>query len=240
MTPSTDTTATTDTTGSATAAAGGRAARRTSETLGQAARRFWGHASPRLLAAMFLGSLAARLAVGDWHANDAVLVGVLLAIQPLSEWLIHVFILHWRPRRLGRVTIDHILARKHREHHADPTDPDLVFIPTPALLVLIPVMAMAVLAFPRTGLGLTWLLTQATIGLIYEWAHFLVHSDVSPRSRLFRSIWRHHRLHHYKNEHYWFAISATWPDHLLRTSPQPSEVATSPTVRALHASTEVG
>ena len=41
---------------------------------------------------------------------------------PVIEWVIHVGILHWRPRRVGPVRVDSLLARKHREHHADPRD----------------------------------------------------------------------------------------------------------------------
>jgi len=63
-----------------------------------------------------------------------------------------------------------------------------------------------------------------------------VHSDYRPRTRAFRSVWRNHRLHHYKNEHYWFTVTtAGTADRLFGTYPEPSEVETSPTVRALHA-----
>jgi hypothetical protein len=45
-----------------------------------------------------------------------------------------------------------------------------------------------------------------------------------------------HRLHHYKNEHYWFTVTtAGTADRLFGTHPEPGSVQTSPTVRALHA-----
>ena len=48
-------------------------------------------------------------------------------------------------------------------------------------------------------------------------------------------VWRNHRLHHYKNEHYWFAVvTAGTADRVLGTYPEPSSVASSPTVKALH------
>jgi sterol desaturase/sphingolipid hydroxylase (fatty acid hydroxylase superfamily) len=75
------------------------------------------------------------------------------------------------------------------------------------------------------------------IKFAYEWVHYLVHSDYRPRSAWFRSVWRNHRLHHYKNEHYWFTVtSAGTADRLFGTYPDPASVQTSPTVRALHAS----
>ena len=68
------------------------------------------------------------------------------------------------------------------------------------------------------------------------WTHYLLHSDYRPRSKAYRAIWRNHRLHHYKSEHYWFTVTtAGIADRVLGTYPDPSEVETSPTVRALHA-----
>jgi hypothetical protein len=70
----------------------------------------------------------------------------------------------------------------------------------------------------------------------YEWTHYLLHSDYRPRSRWYRSVWRNHRLHHYKNEHYWFTVTtAATADRLFGTYPDPATVPTSPTVRDLHA-----
>jgi len=76
------------------------------------------------------------------------------------------------------------------------------------------------------------LLSVTVLGLGYEWTHYLVHSDYRPRSRAYRAVWRNHRLHHYKNEHYWFTVTtAATADRVLGTYPDPAEVGTSPTVR---------
>ena len=71
--------------------------------------------------------------VGDWQWSDAVLPLVVLAVFPFVEWMIHVFILHWRPRRIAGVMIDPMLSRKHRAHHADPRIIKLIFIPLQSL-----------------------------------------------------------------------------------------------------------
>ena len=48
-------------------------------------------------------------------------------------------------------------------------------------------------------------------------------------------MWRNHRLHHYKNEHYWFTVTtAGTADRLFGTFPDPAGVPKSPTARALH------
>ena len=48
-------------------------------------------------------------------------------------------------------------------------------------------------------------------------------------------MWRNHRLHHYKSEHYWFTVTtAATADRLFGTYPDPATVKTSPTARNLH------
>ncbi|MFE1595180.1 sterol desaturase family protein [Nocardia sp. NPDC058705] len=217
-----------------------RAARaiRRSLTLRAAAQEFLRHPSPWMIATVFVATLAARLTIGGWQLTDALVPLMILAAFPIIEWIIHVTVLHWRPRQLGPVTIDSELARKHREHHVDPREIPLIFIPPKSLLLtIIALVAIALLAFSRTGLGLTFLLTITTLGLLYEWTHYLIHTDYKPKHALYRSIWRNHRHHHYKNEHYWFTVTTTnTADRLLGTAPDPATVATSPTARHLHAS----
>ena len=197
---------------------------------------FWKHPSPWMIAAMLVGALAARVAVGDWQITDAIVPVVMIAVFPFVEWVIHVFILHWRPRRVGGVTVDWLLARKHREHHVDPRDVPLIFIPWQSLLTAtVSASAIALLAFPRPAMGLTFLAFLAVLGAGYEWSHYLIHSDYKPKTSVYRAIWRHHRLHHFKNEHYWFTVtSAGTADRVLRTSPAPATVATSATAKNLH------
>ena len=212
--------------------------RRRSTSLADAARAFWRHPSPWMLAVLLAATLTARLLTGDWRLSDALTPVVMLAVFPFFEWAVHVCVLHWRPRRLGRVTLDPLLSRKHRAHHADPRDVPLVFIPWQVQLWLLPATtAIALLAFPRLGQGLTFLLTATALGLGYEWTHYLIHSDYRPRTKLYRAVWRNHRLHHYKNEHYWFTVtSAGTADRLFGTYPDPATVTSSKTVKKLHAS----
>jgi hypothetical protein len=212
-------------------------ARRTSVSLADAWRSFLRHPSPWMIGSALTFGVAARLVVGDYAWTDALVPLLMLASFPFVEWTIHVCILHWRPRSLGPVELDTLLARKHRAHHADPRDIPLVFIPWQVLAWLLPAYVLvAFLVFPREGLGLTFLVSVTALGFGYEWTHYLVHSDYRPRSKAFRSVWRNHRLHHYKNEHYWFTVTtAGTADRVLRTYPEPNAVETSPTVRALHA-----
>ncbi|NKX91536.1 sterol desaturase family protein [Nocardia coubleae] len=210
---------------------------RRSVSLGAAAREFLRHPSPWMIGAVLIVALVARVLVGDWQLTDALVPIVILAAFPVIEWVIHVTVLHWRPKHLGPITLDSELARKHRAHHTDPRDVPLIFIPPKSLLLtIVALVAIALLAFPRLGLGLTFLLTITVLGLLYEWTHYLIHTDYKPKHAAYRAIWRNHRHHHYKNEHYWFTVTTTGTaDRLLGTAPDPATTPTSPTARNLHA-----
>lgn len=209
-------------------------ARRRSLSLREAAREFWRWPSPQIIALLFVPALAARIAVGGWSAGDTILAASMILAQPFLEWVVHIFLLHMRPRRVGRFTLDPLFARKHREHHVEPRDTKLVFLPTQVVAQLaIIAIFVAWFAFGSTSMGLTFLATIGAIGLTYEWLHYLIHTDYRPKRALYRALWRHHRLHHYKNENYWYAFSNTIPDVIFRTTPDPSDVETSPTVRDL-------
>ena len=204
--------------------------------LSDAWREFWKYPSPWLIAVTIVGSVTARVTVGDWQYTDALVPVAMIAVFPFLEWIIHVFILHWRPRHLGRLTIDSLLARKHREHHTIPRSVPQIFIPWQALLWVLPAATtVALVAFPRLGLGLTFLVFLTALGLAYEWSHYLIHTDYKPKTRSYRAIYRNHRLHHFKNEHYWFTVTSSGTaDRALFTYPDPATVLTSPTAKNLH------
>lgn len=210
--------------------------RRAAPSLAAAWCAFWRHPSPWLLGCSLAAAGMSRPRAGAFGAGDAVVPLVLVLAFPFVEWVAHVVVLHWRPRRIGPVTVDPLLARSHREHHADPRDIPLVFIPWRALVWLLGAqVAIGLVAFPRAGVGLTYLFTISLLGLAYEWTHYLIHSDYRPRTAAYRAIWRNHRLHHYKNERYWFTVTtARTADRVLGTAPDPADVPTSPTARALH------
>ncbi|WP_329111894.1 sterol desaturase family protein [Streptomyces sp. NBC_01353] len=210
--------------------------RRTEVTLGSVFRAFWRYPSPWMISGVLVTVLACRVVMWDWRIDDAYAPVILILLFPLLEWLIHVFVLHWRPRKVAGVVLDTLLARKHREHHVDPRQVPLIFIPWKALVwVIVGYNAAALIAFPRLGQALTFMVTVAVAGLVYEWTHYLIHSDYRPRSRAYKAVWRNHRLHHYKNEHYWFTVTTTASaDRLLGTYPDPATVQTSPTAKNLH------
>jgi hypothetical protein len=197
-------------------------------TLSQARSHFIGKPTARILAAYVVVTLAARVAVGGFTWVDAAIVAGILAMEPLTEWLVHVHLLHARR--------DFAMAVKHRAHHADPRNLDILFIPM-RVIVLAPLVAVGVpLALQAPlGVALTIGLTSFSMLLAYEWTHFLIHTPYQPKTALYRRIWRAHRWHHFRNEHYWFGVTIHTADRVLGTYPDKDAVPLSPTAQSLHA-----
>jgi sterol desaturase/sphingolipid hydroxylase (fatty acid hydroxylase superfamily) len=151
--------------------------------------------------------------------------------------------LHAPPLRIGGRSYDLLAAREHRAHHAAPGELDGVLVPAYAILIFLPAIAGVVFALSlalnplvgggQIGIWLSGLLAGYAILLSYEWCHFLIHSPYRPRGRYYGLIWRNHRLHHFKNENYWFGVTSNLGDLVLGTSPEQSRVAKSPTARSL-------
>jgi hypothetical protein len=217
----------------------------TALTLGDCWRSFVRRPSPPLLGAAIVAALTLRLALGNWDWRDVVVAVGVIAGTPVVEWAIHVYLLHAKPIRVGRFQHDLIAAREHRAHHMAPAELDGVLIPTYAVAIFLPLIAFTVwaLSFPihavlggdRLAHAATGLLISYVILGAYEWCHFLIHTAYRPRRGYYRSIWRGHRLHHYKNEHYWFGVTSTVGDRILRTAPEQSDVPKSKTARTLGA-----
>jgi hypothetical protein len=215
-------------------------------TLGDCWRSFIRRPSPRLLSLAILGALVLRVLLGHLSWQDVAWVVGLVAVTPPVEWLIHVYILHAKPLRLRRFTLDLMAAQEHRAHHLEPSILNGVLIPAYAIFIFVPMIAVTiwVLSFPIALILGGDRLAQASTGLVvayvilgsYEWCHYLIHTPYRARSRYYRSIWRGHRLHHYKNEHFWFGVTSTVGDHLLHTAPEQSSVPRSTTARTLGAS----
>jgi hypothetical protein len=201
-------------------------------SMAELVRFFFAKPSPTIIAATFLAAATARLAIGGFGWWDLAIPLAIVALEPFTEWVIHVHVLHRRPTRIGRFTIDPVTARKHREHHRNPKDLRIVMVPYQAL---VPALALA-------GLGV-WLLEPARAAtaiaagfgmlLWYEWVHYLIHSPYRAKSAWFRNLSRNHIRHHFKNEHYWFGVTVSFGDRVLGTRPDERDVEVSPTVRTL-------
>ncbi len=213
-------------------------------SLGKAWREFLRRESPWAIGAGILVLAVIRIVVGDLSWRDAVAVAAMVVVYPFGEWAIHVYLLHAKPLRIRGRKVETMAARAHRAHHEEPNDLDMV------LLYWWQAAFLMVLAVPLTiGLGallvmviagpvpLGALLSAGLAGFcmifLYEWTHFLIHTAYRPRSAAYKAIWKNHRLHHFKNEHFWHGVTNNLSDRVLGTNPEAREVPKSETARTL-------
>jgi len=211
------------------------------ETLGAAIPFFLGQTSPRVLILGLLAATTLRLALGNWTRWDLVPPLVVLAYWPINEWLIHVFILHFRPFRLFGRLVDFPVPQSHRAHHADPWNLSILFIPVHSFIYSLPLLVVtAWILTPTPELATTAVAFYIAMALHYEWVHFLAHTRYTPRTAYYERVIRNHRLHHFKNEHFFFGVSMRGGDHLFRTAPDPKSIPISDTCRDIAAATPSG
>jgi hypothetical protein len=213
-------------------------------SLADCARLFARQPSPPYLFGAVLVALGLRVAQGAYSWRDLVMLAGLVAVTPFVEWLIHVYLLHARPFTLLGRRVELLSAREHRAHHEAPAVLEGVLIPVYAVLIFLAAIAAVnwalsfpihlVLGGPRLAYATTGVLVSYTILAAYEWTHFLIHTPHRARSRYYKAIWRNHRLHHYKNERYWFGVTSTVGDRVIGTQPDQRTVERSPTARSLH------
>ena len=207
---------------------------RRARTLGGAFAIFASHVSPLMIMAITAGAIIGRIAVGDWRWQQLLIVAAVWAAQPFVEWVTHVRVLHARPRRVFGREIDLYVAKKHRRHHADPRNLEILSMPIPGVITFsLLVAGIAMLTLGNAADRLTLAATAAVATLAYEWIHFLIHTDYKPKSSAYRKLYQHHRLHHFRNENYWFGVARRFGDQVLRTNPSKNDVPLSPTCKTI-------
>jgi hypothetical protein len=214
------------------------------KTLAHARREFARKRSPWMIVAAIVAVVGWRATLGPPTWQDAVAVAASLVIYPFGEWAIHVYLLHMKPITIRGRRIDPPAARSHRAHHGEPTDLTMILLEpkevAELLLLAVPVSVglVGLLVYVVAGsVPLAPLLTAALVDyaliLLYEWTHFLIHTAYRPRSRFYKAAWRNHRLHHFKNEHFWHGVTNNISDRVLGTNPEQRDVARSRTARML-------
>jgi hypothetical protein len=175
-----------------------------------------------------------RAAAGSWSIADPIVAVIGVSLSGIAEWAAHRHLFHapadsLRARRLGA-------GRAHRRHHLDPLDLRWVRMPAGGAALMMALLAglAAIWSVPvalaagaavagpyLSALGVAWAALAH-----YEWTHLLVHASYRPQTRFYRRLARNHRLHHHRNESYWFGVTSNLGDRLLGTLP--AEVAAVP------------
>ncbi len=190
------------------------------KTPSQALRGFIHHPSPVVLGVLAIAFTAARVWLGNWSWYDLIGPVALVVAWPFYEWMIHVFLLHARPFRVGRKTVDFKVSQIHREHHADPWDLPKSFIPFHMVpLSGIPMIIAVFVLAPTLELATGFIAVYLWLSLHYEWCHYLAHIDWCPPLAYYRKRVRLHRLHHFHHERLWWGVSTYLGDTVLGTGP---------------------
>lgn len=207
----------------------------------EAGRTFVDQPSGRVLIGIVVSLLVLRSLLGPLAVADLILVGVTIALVGPFEWLVHRFLLHAPADSARMKTLG--TGRGHVEHHEDPAELQwlmldwrdaAVFSMTLGVLAALFAVPTAVLLDANRLATFATAWSAAAIGLLhYEWVHLLVHTRYRCRSRYYAALERHHRLHHYRNEHYWLGVTARSGDRLFRTMPERRQVELSATARSL-------
>lgn len=205
-------------------------------------RTYAGHRSPQIIWTGIAVALVVRLLVGGVSWVDAIVVGATVLMTGVVEWFLHLLLLH-APEDSKRMT-KFGTGSGHREHHLDPTNVGWLMLgPSDAFIFLFLLMAwtavwslplVALLGAPLFATYLTALLAGYVTLAHYEWTHLLVHTRYRPKNRYYKRLAANHRLHHYRNEHYWLGVTSNLGDRILRTLPDDkSDVPLSDTARTL-------
>lgn len=137
-------------------------------------------------------------------------------IWTLSEYLGHRYLFHTPfPGRLGARL--HFLI--HGVHHDYPSDPLRLVMPP---LLSAPLMLAAFLIL-RPMFGPDWI-TPVMAGflsgyLAYDMLHYHMHNRL-PRAAFTRMLRSRHMLHHFRDHHNYYGVSAPWWDHVFGTTPK--------------------
>ena len=194
---------------------------------------FWRHGSNALLLVLAL-VLAVLFAV---HALafaalslGAVAIGALVFF--VSEYTTHRFMLHAAPQK--NAFILKLQHRLHYDHHVNPSELGLLFLP---VWFVIPVAALTLaiyLAATRNVNTSAALLLGSVLGLLwYEWVHYVAHIPFVPKTAFGRWIKKYHLWHHFKNERMWFGVTNPSMDVFGRTYAKVEETDRSATTRVL-------
>ncbi len=211
-------------------------------TLRDVAKTYFTHRSPHIILTGLAIAGAVRIIVGGFGVVDAVIVAMSLALVGVVEWVIHLFLLHapkgsFRDEKLKT-------GSGHQQHHLDPSNVGWLMLGPPDaaifLLMLLawnatwPILIAVIFGAPILATYLTAVVMSYFLLANYEWTHLLVHTRYRPKSRYYKRLESHHRLHHYRNEHHWLGITSRVGDKALGTLPESkSDVPLSDTARTL-------
>ena len=149
-----------------------------------------------------------------------------------SEYFTHRFFFHIKAPE--NPLFLRFMKRIHYDHHADPNNLKLLFLPLWYSLPGFLILSYIVYFFSNSfNLSIAFGTGLMTMLLVYEWKHYVAHRPIKPKTKFGRWVKKVHILHHYKNENFWYGVSTPFADFLFGTFKDEKNVETSSTVKEL-------
>lgn len=138
-----------------------------------------------------------------------------LLMFTLAEYGVHRFVFHMQPDTQMKKKIQYTF---HGIHHDYPKDKDRLAMPP---LVSITVATILLFGFKLfMGDYVFGFLPGFLFGYAgYLFVHYIVHAFQVPKN-VFKVLWVHHAIHHYKSENKAFGVSSPLWDYIFRTMPK--------------------
>jgi sterol desaturase/sphingolipid hydroxylase (fatty acid hydroxylase superfamily) len=142
-----------------------------------------------------------------------------LVFWTFFEYLMHRYVFHFVSESELAKRFTYAL---HGVHHEAPRDHDRLFMPPVPGLIIIGVVSLVVKlvlgAFAFSFLA-GWLFGY----MLYAYVHYKVHATNPPK--IFRKMWIHHNMHHYKYPDKAFGVSSPFWDMVFGTMPPDPDAA---------------
>lgn len=188
---------------------------------------------PDIFVILFLtitGCIVSILHWQGWLTLIFIVAG--MVAYALAEYTTHRFLFHMKPPK-NRILLK-FLKRIHYDHHANPGDLHLLFLPLWYSLPNIAVASSILMVISHRWQEAIFFATGVGIFLLYyEWRHFVAHRPLVPKTKWGKKLKKSHLWHHYKNENYWYGVTHTVLDYVFQTYPDEKLVEKSQTARDL-------
>ena len=134
-------------------------------------------------------------------------------IWTLFEYTVHRLLFHWELTSPLGARIHFLL---HGIHHDYPSDPLRLVMP---LLMSVPGGALsAAIMYAIGGVAAAPTFAGFVAGyVVYDTLHYHLHHG-NPRTAAGRFLKRAHMLHHFRDPHTWYGVSAPWWDFVFGTT----------------------
>ncbi|MBS4175101.1 sterol desaturase family protein [Bacillus sp. FJAT-49736] len=165
-----------------------------------------------------------------WETWLAIVIG--MASYTLGEYLTHRFLFHMKPPKSELML--KFIKRIHYDHHVDPRNLKLLFLPVWYSLPNIIIFSLIVfLIIQNITLTIAFAIGISIFLLYYEWTHYIAHKEYIPKTPWGKRMKKIHLWHHYKNENYWYGVTSPTFDKVFGTYKNQHEVEKSETARNL-------